>query len=72
MPVRRVEIPKPDGGTRLLGIPALFDRLIQQALLRVLTPISDPTFSDPSYGFRPGRKAHDCVEEGVAVGGGRL
>lgn len=60
--VRRVEIPKPDGGLRLLGIPNVVDRLIQQALLQVLTPIFDPTFSDSSFGFRPGRSAHDAVK----------
>ena len=61
-PVRRVEIPKPGGkGVRLLGIPVVLDRLIQQALLQVLTPIFDPTFSEDSYGFRPGRSAHDAV-----------
>ena len=60
-PVRRVVIPKPDAGQRELGIPTVVDRLIQQALLQVLQPILDPTFSEHSYGFRPGRRAQDAV-----------
>ena len=69
--VRGVLIPKPGGGQRQLGIPTVIDRLVQQAFLQVLTPILDPTFSPCSYGFRPGKSAHDALhaaKEHVAEG----
>ena len=70
--VRGVAIPKPGGGTRLLGIPTAVDRLIQQALHQVLMPLFDPGFSNHSYGFRPGRSAHDAVTAAKAhVASGR-
>lgn len=60
-PVLRKRIPKPDGGERLLGIPSVVDRVVQEMLRQVLEPLLDPEFSDSSYGFRPGRSAHDAV-----------
>jgi group II intron reverse transcriptase/maturase len=61
-PVKQVEIPKPDGGKRLLGIPTVIDRMIQQAVVQVLQPIFETTFSDNSFGFRPGRNAHQAIK----------
>jgi len=67
-PVRRVEIDKDGGGKRILGIPTVFDRTIQQAIAQVLTPLYDPTFSEHSHGFRPMRSAHDAITEMAAEG----
>lgn len=72
LPVRRVTIPKPGGGERILGAPAVVDRLIQQAIAQVLTPVFDPRFSGSSFGFRPGKSAHQavrvarrCIQDGL-------
>lgn len=62
-PVRRKEIPKPDGGVRKLGIPTVIDRIIQQAMAQQLMPIYEPLFSDGSYGYRPGRSAKDAIRK---------
>ena len=70
-PVQRVEIPKPGGGMRQLGIPTVVDRLIQQALHQVMSRVFEPGFSESSYGFRPGRSAHDAVLKARRVRGRR-
>ena len=73
-PVRRVEIEKPDGGTRQLGIPTVTDRVIQQAIAQVLTPIFDPDFSNNSFGFRPHRNGQQAVQQvhGIIKEGRRI
>lgn len=71
-PVRRKEIPKPDGGVRKLGIPTVVDRIIQQAIAQQLTPIYEPLFSDLSYGYRPGRSAQMAIQKGEGICGAGL
>ena len=72
LPVRRKEIEKPDGGVRLLGIPTVLDRLIQQAMAQVLQAIWDHTFSESSFGFRPGRSQHMAIRQGPVLYRGRV
>ena len=67
-PVKRVEIPKPGGGVRQLGVPTVVDRLIQQGLHQVMSRVFEPGFSESSYGFRPGRSAHDAVQKAREYG----